>query len=193
MTEAKKIISMIVGIPVAIILLSTTLYFLVDKNLINLGTVNHGNLIQPPLQIANLNAQGEAPDPSKENKWQFLVIANGSCDNDCETMLYISRQSHIALGKKLIHVERSYIEISDENTASVLPEKYSEVKTSTTSMKKIKKLFVKSDIDPLEKNQFFVVDRQGWIMMRYHFEDTTEENLNNWGKKIVKDMKRLIK
>lgn len=190
MTEAKKIISLIVGIPVAIILLSTALYFLVDKNMINVGTVNYGSLLQPPLQMANLNLQAET---STENKWQFLVVGNGHCDSNCENMLYISRQSHIALGKKLIHIERSYIAVTDTNTTPLLPEKYSDVKTYTTSMKKIKKLFKGSDIDPLENNQFFVVDRQGWIMMRYHFEDTTEENINNWGKKIVKDMKRLIK
>ncbi len=52
--QNKRQLALILAIPVLVVGLSSLYFFLAQKQLINVGTVNLGTLIQPPLEMPKL-------------------------------------------------------------------------------------------------------------------------------------------
>lgn len=196
----RKVILAILAIPCAVFLFSSLLYYLVENRAVDLGTVNNGALIVPPLQLAKQplsTIDGQPFDYSKpEPKWAFVVIGDRYCIDDCERMLYIARQSIIALAKKMDRVRLMYI-TTDGSVSSEFQQRidreYIGMDIVNLEPKFVEDLFSGSDIDPFKVNTFYVVDQRGWLMMHYQVEDTEQDTLNGLGKAVVRDMKRLIK
>ncbi len=196
----RKVILAIFGIPVAILLFSSLLYYLVETRTVDLGTVNNGVLIVPPLQLAEqslLTIDGQVFDYSKpEPKWAFVVIGDRYCVDACERMLYVARQSIIALAKKMNRVRLMYI-TTDGSVSSELQQRidreYIGMDIVSLSRESVGDLFFGSDIEPFKANTFYVVDQRGWLMMHYQVEDIEQDTLNGLGKAVIRDMKRLIK
>ena len=194
----RKVILGIFGIPALVFLLSTGLYFLVETKAVDLGTVNNGQLITPPLPFAELpltTLTGEAFDYSKpEPKWAFVVLGDRYCQGECERMLYIARQSIISLGKKMGRLRLIYVN-SDTVIEPALQQRFTEeyrgMDVVVLEKKVLQDMF--KNIDPYQQRTFYVVDPRGWMMMYYQVEDTDQETLATLGKAVARDMKRLIK
>ena len=198
--SGKKIIIIMVAIPVFILLLSTGLYYMANNKMVNLGTVNNGTLITPPLRLSDLNlkqADGQTFDYTKpERKWSFVVIGGKECDDVCERMLYISRQAHHALERRMPRIRRIYINqdsSTSEQLEKLLADEYKTTEMVYANNKELQALINQSAIKQLDENRFYVVDHNGWLMMYYQAQDTQQETLNSLGKEIIKDMKRLLK
>lgn len=78
----------------------------------SLHTTNHGELLQPPLQMqafemAVNNTAGE------KNRWILLYVYAHPCDAQCEKALYDIRQVRTAMGKDIDRVERAILTASD--------------------------------------------------------------------------------
>ena len=198
--KGRRILLAIVGIPIAIILLSTALYFMVDSKVVDLGTVNNGTLITPPLRFSELPLQaldGHAQAHNKtEPKWSYVVFGGAECINDCERMLYLTRQTHIALAKKMPRVQRIYVSVDGAISASLqtqMKQNYADSIIATVDKAALLKMFSTTEVDPFQPNSFFVVDHNGWLMMVYQAEDLQQSSLNSLGKLVLKDMRRLLK
>jgi hypothetical protein len=199
-SSGKIVLLLIVGIPVAVILLSTAFYYLSESRSIEFDTVNKGTLIVPPVnfsafEIASL--KGNAYDyTTPAPKWTFVVFGGLDCTGDCEKMLYLSRQSNTALGKKMNRVRRFYVTyeggISPE-LAEKIGQDYQHLSVLSMSRESVQKLFAETDIDPYQPNRFFVVDERGWLMMHYTADSLDKDTLNMLGKNVLKDMRRLLK
>ncbi|MEE8057423.1 MAG: hypothetical protein V3T17_06265 [Pseudomonadales bacterium] len=196
----RKVILAIFGIPTVIILLSTVVYYLVETRTIDLGTVNNGELVVPPLRFTDLPLlaiNGEAFDYSKpEPKWAFVIIGNRYCTGFCEKMLYIARQSNIGLAKKM-HRARLIFVTTDgaisEDLRQRFDREYRGIDIVTLRRDLIQSLFADVELNPFQENTFFVVDPSGWLMMYYQIENIEQESLNTLGKAVLNDMRRLIK
>lgn len=198
--KGRKILLTIIAIPVAIILLSTALYFMVDTKVVDLGTVNNGTLITPPLRFSELPLQTVAGQASvyggAESKWSYVVFGDSQCLEGCERMLYLTRQTHIALAKKMPRVQRLYVSVDgaiSESLHSEIQQHYADSVVATVDEAALRTMFANSAIDPLQKNSFFVVDHNGWLMMVYQADDLQQQTLNDLGKLVLKDMRRLLK
>ncbi|MCP3909136.1 MAG: hypothetical protein GY712_14100 [Oceanicoccus sp.] len=195
----RKVILGIFGIPALVFILSTGLYLLVSSKAVDMGTVNNGELLVPPLQFAELplmNIDGETFDYSKpEPKWAFVVLGGQRCEGSCERMLYIARQSIIALAKKMNRVRLIYVTNNgiDDALKERFDTEYKGVDVVSLQDVELQQLFTPVDIDPFKVNTFYVVDPRGWLMMHYQAENTEQDTLNTLGKAVVRDMKRLIK
>ena len=196
----RKVILAIFGIPVAILLLSSLLYVLVESKTVDLGTVNNGELIVPPLQFAEqklIKLNGDAFDYTKpEPKWAFVVIGDKYCSDSCERMLYIARQSIIAMAKKMHRFRLIYVSTDGAISTDLqqrVDREYIGMDVVTLSRDSVNELFSGASIDPFKANTFYVVDQHGWLMMQYEIENTEQATLNDLGKAVVRDMKRLIK
>jgi len=196
----RKVILAIFGIPALVFLLSTITYYLVETRAIDLETVNNGQLITPPLQFAELElftVNGDEFDYTKpEPKWAYLVIGDRYCSNDCERMLYVARQSITALGKNMHKVRLLYVTTDGVITGSLqqqLQQEYHGVDIISLSRPALEHLFEASSVNPFEERSFFVIDPKGWLMMTYHVDNTEQATLNDLGKSVIRDMKRLIK
>jgi hypothetical protein len=196
----RNVLIGIVGIPILVIVLSSVLYFLVNSKSVDLGTVNNGTLVQPPLALAEqsiFKLSGERFDYSKpEPKWAFVVFAGEQCDEECAPMLYTARQSITALGKRMGRVRLIYVTTTatiSEQLQTQFDTEYRGMDVVVMDSAALVAFFADSDIDPLNGKQFFVADPRGWLMMQYQVEQSDQDSLNVLGKAVVRDMKRLIK
>lgn len=198
--SGRTVLYAIVGIPVAVLLLSTLLYYMANNKVLDLGTVNNGVLITPPLQLAELpltTRNGQPYDYSQpEPKWSFVVIGGSECQHSCERMLYLSRQAHHALERRVPQVRRLYLNYDDsvgQSLQGLLAEQYNTTDMLYVAKKDLQQLLAGSAVAELAENRFYVVDHHGWLMMYYQAEDLQQGTLNDLGKKVIKDMKRLLK
>jgi hypothetical protein len=192
----RRVILAIFGIPAMVILLSSVMYFLVKSKAVDLGTVNNGELITPPLPFSTLSKISLNNEVQSEPKWAYLVIGDSECLASCERMLYLARQSIVALGKKMGSVRLVFL-TTEGKISSALQQRFDEqyigIESLAADVQELQQLFAATEIQPLADRQFFVVDPHGWLMMRYQVDNTEQDTLNTLGKAVVRDMKRLIK
>lgn len=196
--SSKLVLSLILGIPILVIAFSTLLYQLANRDVIALGTVNNGQLLQPPVAIGELKPEhrnGEAVAFNMaDSLWQFVVVGDGYCDQNCEAMLYLTRQTNTALGKKMNRVGRMYINLGSEYGAELDKllidehEKLTSVFADPEAYRQFSQLVLED-----EAAGFYVVDPKGWIMMVYRLPDLEQDTLTSTGKLVIKDMKRLLR
>ncbi len=197
--SGRKVLLGIVGTPVLVIVLSSLLFYLVDNQAVELGTVNNGELVSPPLQFAEAplkTLSGEKFSYDKpEPKWSFVVFGDNECLGDCERMLYVARQSRTALGRDMNRIRLHYVTTAQEISNELqqrLQQEYKEIQVIVLSEAELQQLFTGSAANPLAEKTFYVVDPRGWLMMFYRAEDTEQTTLNDLGKAVVRDMKRLF-
>ena len=77
------------------------------------GGTNQGELISPalPLPAVSLARPDGSPtgDQFLRGKWTMLYIGDGACDDRCRKVLYLTRQSRIALNKDMDRVQRVFL------------------------------------------------------------------------------------
>jgi hypothetical protein len=142
-------------------------------------TTNQGTLIQPPVVLHDIEIE-----PGR--KWVLLIPVDSSCDEVCQRVLYLSRQTHIALGKNTSRVQRVILtegRLSAE-FEDLLKEEHSEVKVidiSDNTAVRLKSLIPNG----LHQLIVFIMDPNGNVMMYYRPEQG--------GKPMLKDLKHLLK
>lgn len=196
--SSKLIFSLIIGIPLLVIAFSTVLYQLANRDMLALGTVNNGELLQPPVAIAELmpeHRNGEAVEFNKaDSLWQFVVVGDGYCELTCEAMLYLTRQTKTALGKKMNRVGRMYVNLGSDYGAELDKhlidehEKLTPIFADPEAYRQFSQLVLDD-----EAAGFYVIDPKGWIMMVYQLPDLEQDTLTTTGKLVIKDMKRLLR
>ncbi len=196
-SSPKLVFSLIIGIPLLVIALSTLVYQMANRDMLALGTVNNGTLIQPPLAISELKPVHRNGEPVQFNQmdsqWQFVVVGDEYCESTCEAMLYLTRQTHTALGKKMGRVSRMYLNTSSEFSAGLDKLLIDEHEKLTPAF--IDRTAYRESTLPLEDEArgFYVVDPKGWVMMFYQLPDLEQDTLTSTGKLVIKDMKRLLR
>ncbi|MAT94242.1 MAG: hypothetical protein CME59_16795 [Halioglobus sp.] len=202
------VLLLIAGIPLTMILAATWLWFFVvrgDLDLVSaLGTANRGSLVQPPRQIdaAPLRDADGAPHPyaSLEPRWTMLVPGRQDCAADCEHLLYLTRQIHVATGKYFNRLQRVYLggaapqvtalavsQLSDgppapPNLAALVDGEHRGLVALHSDPQALAALFPEHDQDP---STWYLVDPRGWIMMSYNSEVGYKD--------VIADLKFLLK
>ena len=178
--NGRAVLLTILAVPVVVLLLSTALYYLVDSKAIDLGTVNNGTLVVPPLRFSELALTKQDGSPYHYGEptplWSLVVFDSGKCLSDCERMLYLSRQSHIALAKKMPRVQRLYVSTQAPTNATqqLLAAQYKDTQVLQTTPQALQNLFAGSPVEPMAERRFFVVDHHGWLMMYYDAPNTEQ-------------------
>lgn len=211
--QSRLTLLLIAGTPLIIILAASWLWYFVVQGNIDLvgaiGTANNGTLITPPRQIQSQAFQDDVGASfgwqDLEPRWTLVLVNSGShCDSACERRLYFARQIHIALGKEFNRVQRVYIgdtpidavtvEASREITsgapvaydgndlAGYLASTQQGLVPLTLSAEELRATFPEL-LD--HRDQWFLVDPAGWIMMR--FDDQLDY------KAVLADLKFLLK
>ena len=76
-----------------------------------LGTTNHGQLLNPPVQLAENSLRSLDGEPwiaLKNETFKLVVMTNGACNTKCETMLHGVRQLHVRLNRDYDDVDRGW-------------------------------------------------------------------------------------
>lgn len=150
--------------PLLVILSSTLLYFSgwVQPN----NTVNQGQLIYPPLDIATTQL-------NKDDRYWWLVTSSvDGCDAVCEEQLFWVQQVHIRLGKESPRVRRHLL----TSEPVTLQQEYPGLITNTGDL---------TALPQDEPVQLFVVDPIGNVMMKFDRDHGYDQ--------VLKDLITLLK
>ena len=152
---------------------------------------NHGQLIQPPAPLADLQLKGEDGSPLTDRfgpelpdpEWMLMVVAH-NCGSQCEELLYLARQVNIALGKNAARVNRAaWLGTVGEELAGRWDSEYSSMEKLT--LPDSVEPSWPTGVNPSQQSRILVVDPFGNIIMHYGSEHT--------GKQMLKDLKHLLK
>lgn len=192
--KKKYVPAIIFGSFILVVLASTLLFRAAIKGDIDLpallGTKNNGVLIRPPRAIAELPLQlnnGEPFDFAKQPKqWSIVIPVTAHCDGQCQQMLYITRQIHIALGKHTERVRRYLIatEFPLDAEFEELLKQHPKLEVLHADSAEFAAYFARSELQPLQNHQYLLLDPEGWFMMMYDVQLD--------GKAVLKDLKFLL-
>lgn len=190
----KVSLLLILGIPVAGIVLTTIFYMILMENDIRMGTSNSGVLISPPKQINTIEPKlvdGSRYDwLKKEDRWTFMVVGGETCNTACAEQMKLIRQIRLAMGKYMLRMDTLYLNLDGKlapETAEWLKKEHETTQIFNVNGEDAKRWFMQDEpkMDLQQPDTFFVIDPAGWVMMYY----TPEQNY----KSVIKDMKFLLK
>ncbi len=191
-------------VPIGLMAIAGICYYLVQTGQLNIGSKNHGALLQPPLQLhellpeaQHLDVTGHALEAGSlwQGKWT-LVVRGGvggqqACDNRCQENLYLTRQLHIRLDKHANRVQRVLLSPlgqapnKDAALSEFLQREHRLAKYYVAGETNLARLDAALRSGAGEAARFFIVDPAGWAMMYY----LDEHN----GNAMLKDLKHLLK
>lgn len=138
------------------------------------GHVNHGELIQPPRPLPQVDlprirlAGGPAaPGPALfRDKWTLVYVGEGSCDAACQGTLYVMRQTRLALGTEMTRLERVFLVTANCCAKDYLARQHAGITVLDASGAAGAQLlghFPAGD----RAHTLFIIDPMGNLMMRY--------------------------
>jgi hypothetical protein len=71
------------------------------------GTTNQGQLVKPTVDISGVLAEIPA---TEKPKWQIVIVGGSNCGQQCEDILFNTRQIHMLLGKYTGRVQRIFLQ-----------------------------------------------------------------------------------
>ena len=158
------------------------------------GTINKGELLLPATSLKELDAKtldgGEALDIDNRLLWRMVMVADNHCSEQCQQLLYLSRQVHIRLGEKSRRVERVYLLNQDqysEELSGWLTEEHPKLVQATVSGEQWRKLMTPTNAADhgQDGSRLYVVDQQGFAMLSF---DQSHD-----GADMLDDLKRLLR
>lgn len=81
-----------------------------------LGTTNHGELMNPPLEIEPglfTEAESSTWEALNNSTWKLVVVNSGVCEVRCEELIYLGRQVHARLNRRAPLLERGFLNFGD--------------------------------------------------------------------------------
>jgi len=138
--------------------------------------IYHGELIGNGQTRADLGVQ------SDEKRWQLLVSAPGSCEADCQQLVYLARQIQIGLGRdagRASHALSSAQPLDGVYTAKLARE-YPQLQRYPLDLPAFRKA-----VPGLDAPRLWIVDPHGNLVLRYGAEVN--------GKDLLNDLRHLLK
>lgn len=187
---------LIAGLPVMIILASSWLWYYVASGKLDLvdilGTANRGSLLQPPVNLAELQVvdkEGLDFEPAADDKprWRIMVPGGNDCDADCLQLLHYTRQMHRAMGKYQNRIERVFLGIGMDGSEPLngeLQQRYPRLKLLYTPSASFQAQ-LEDRWTAAGQPAYYLVDPRGWVILSYQAETD--------GKDLVADLKFLLK
>lgn len=186
--NSRMVLLLIAGLPLTMILAATWLWVYVEKGDIDLvdilGTANRGELLTPPRAMAELGV----PAPAADNAdWTILIPAHNACDQQCEHLLYYTRQIRTAMGKYTHRIRLTAL-VFDPALLTELAlrteAEHPNLEFLYTPQSRWQQLM--DDVDSRDVAPgYYLMDPRGWIMMSYQPEAD--------GKDVMVDLKFLLK
>jgi hypothetical protein len=152
------------------------------------GTINKGNLLQPPVNIDELtmfsDSGAQLDFSTQDKKWRLVVPAFGACAEQCREALYVTRQVHTRLNEKYPRVERWLVtDINDPAFRQLLANEYPRITIVNVAADQWHSLLSESvESDP----DYLMMDQNGFLMMGY-------QRAQHTGNDLLADLKRMLK
>ena len=151
------------------------------------GRTNNGKLIVPPLDFTTLSLTSTGMGFGMEEldgRWAMMIVADESCTEDCEQMLYLSRQVHVALGRESDRVVRLFVQADGVDQDPELVKEHPAMEWLNSDLTQTRNYLLQQAKEQ-KGSHLYIVDPLGNIMMHYTVENT--------GNDILRDVQKLLK
>lgn len=158
------------------------------------GTTNKGILLENPQSVADYPLQtlsGETLSlADQEPRFRLVFPVVGGCDEDCEALLYITRQVRIRLAREMDQLQRIYLNLGDPLSAEFLArleEEHPDLVVYQGENQAWQSLLTGQPgvAGKLDGHEYFLIHRYGALVMGYNDTHT--------GNELLDDLKFLIK
>jgi hypothetical protein len=150
--------------------------------------VNNGVLIAPARPLEGLGWTTPAGESvtvdALRGRWTLVQVGDATCGLPCRAALFKTRQGRLALGREMTRVQRVYV-LTDAAALAGLESLFAEHPDMRVVFADGMQAEGLSQFGNPLRDQIFVVDPLGNLMMRYDTDART--------KGLLKDMKRLLK
>ena len=157
------------------------------------GSINYGELVQPPVadalsEMIPLDA-GPAYKAGSSAPWVIAHVGYSSCDSRCENTLAQMRQARLALGKDAQRVERWWLLAARPHESAV------QAQMTAYPGLRIGLIDPRSPLLGGESSEVLVqsIDPAGFLVLRYLAANQEKGQNNDLGRALLKDFKRLLK
>jgi cytochrome oxidase Cu insertion factor (SCO1/SenC/PrrC family) len=156
------------------------------------NTTNKGQLLQPAQAVAELTLS-ESDDslkslyPADKKKWRILVPVTSTCNEHCQSNLYITRQVHIRLAEKAYRLERIFVLLDDVENEKLqkLESEHPNILKVQSSKENLQEWLKSISKDIVVEDHYYLIDQEGFAMMHYSSANT--------GHDLLDDIKKLLK
>ena len=157
-------------------------------------TTNKGDLLTPPLNIEALALEQQADklaslyqNPGDSKRWRVLVPVSSDCHAPCSHFLFITRQVHIRLAQNAYRVERILLLLDEfsEHQLTELTQEHPNSVIVQSNLNSLTQWLADNNLPKSASDYFYLVDQQGYAMMRYGEQHN--------GQDLLDDLKKLLK
>jgi len=162
------------------------------------GTVNKGQLINPPIDFDKLSLLKEKEKFDRKEQWWIVYAAPKQCETACQNSLYQIRQSHIATGPYKSRVSMLFVNLdsSDPTALNWVQQNAPDMEIADINDSEwnqhMESASLISGVTASDAGQIYIVDPMGAIFMTYPSEPDEKQSIQQ-GKGIVKDLQRVLK
>ena len=150
---------------------------------VHLKTINHGTLIQPPLLINTLT--GKVDTKNWQDHWVLVYVnPQATCPKTCQQALYFMRQVRAATGKNQDRLLRAYLQVG---AGAPLDPAFAGTQVLHVTATQLTQFLSQQEFskEVLEQGQLFIVDPQGWVMMRYPIDFKAKDLLDDLNRLLM--------
>lgn len=180
---------------VAMVVLPMALAYLMFKTGwgMPVNTVNKGALLTPPQPLGSLRLVADNDGwqrlyPAETKKWRIMVPIPAACQAACRQHLFTTRQVHIRLAEKAHRVERILLAldgVSPQQKQQLLAEHPNILWFDSSRFALTDWLADTAIAAEAIESHYFLIDQEGFAMMRY--------GIDNTGQDLLEDLKKLLK
>ena len=148
------------------------------------GTTNQGQLVKPAVDLSPvLSNLAETEKP----KWQIVIVGGSVCGQECEEVLFNTRQIHMLLGKYTGRVQRVFLRGANQILdPQWLIQEHPFLQLADLDRKQLKQLLANSSADwTMADTRYFVVTPDNKAILYF----TADNDANG----LLDDLKHLLK
>lgn len=165
------------------------------------GSLNKGELINPPFDVSALDMNDEQGVPMFKpfeeviaalgdeeyeiQPWLMVYISGSDCTQNCLDRVFQLRQLHVALGKDIQRVRRYFLNASgralSEQNQQLFREDYPSMGVAHGDSQKIKQSFLDANaqLNLPDEDYVIFVDPVGNVMMYYSTDKTAQDIMSD--------------
>lgn len=162
------------------------------------GETNKGQLLQPPLAFAGLQARaadGKVLDAGfAKDSWWMLYVLPADCAAACRNRLFQMRQSPLALGKEGDRLRAVLVLTAPiaAETEALLQKEFSGFLRVETSVAQVDKLMAPAAANASQAGLLYLMDPMGWIMLTYPPEADEKTSIIK-AEDALDDLRKMLK
>ncbi len=132
------------------------------------STTNHGELVSPAVPLPDVTLPTPGGDRTDaglfRDIWSLVYVDRGECGEACRTALYNSRQTRLALGRRMDRVQRVYLYTGEAPDPAFIAGEHPDLVVASLSGPEAETLAAAL---PNDEERFWLVDPLGNLMMGY--------------------------